>query len=523
MAYQPPSISSAGLSINVYEDILNDLIAQFQAIYGQQVYLGTDSADYQNIAINALKHFDVEQALQQVYLSFNPLTAVGAALDSLGKLIGPRRKQATYSTVSLQLTGTPNAVINNGVAQDVNGNYWLLPPNVVIPASGQITVTATAQQIGNINALAGQINKIATPTAGWISVTNPSAAISGSSVESDSSYRARLLISQAGPGMSMLASIAAAVAAVPGVTRSVVYENYFGYTASWGTVNTNGTTVTLVTGYGFDATDVNQSIWINGSQYTISAVNSSTSLVLTASAGTQNNVSFYIGDGLAIGPGHSISAVVEGGSSTAIAQAIYSKRSVGVLTNGTTSVVVTDPKNGNTQMTVSYYVLGYVYIYVAISVHGLAGFTTATLSSIQSDIVNYLNSLGIGQAVVYSELYGAALNARPNPDAPIFSIRSLVSGYQTASTTGNTTSGSTSVTVASSSGISVGQTIVGSGIPNSTTVTAISGTTLTISQAATATASNVTLSFFITGTTDIVVGFNQAAYGLASNVVVISV
>jgi hypothetical protein len=62
------------------------------------------------------------------------------------------------------------------------------------------------------------------------------------------------------------------------------------------------------------------------------------------------------------------------------------------------------------------------------TVHGLAGFTTATLAAIRTAVVAYLNALSIGEPVVYSELYGAALMARSNPDVPIFSIRSVVSG-----------------------------------------------------------------------------------------------
>jgi len=50
------------------------------------------------------------------------------------------------------------------------------------------------------------------------------------------------------------------------------------------------------------------------------------------------------------------------------------------------------------------------------------------LTAIQTDIVTYLNSLQIGENVVLSELYGAALNARSNPDQPTFSIRALTSG-----------------------------------------------------------------------------------------------
>ena len=61
---------------------------------------------------------------------------------------------------------------------------------------------------------------------------------------------------------------------------------------------------------------------------------------------------------------------------------------------------------------------------------------------------------------------------------------------------GSTTNTSTAVTLtASNSNISVGQIVYGSGIPTNTFVSAISGTSLTLSQPATLTASGVTFGF----------------------------
>lgn len=70
------------------------------------------------------------------------------------------------------------------------------------------------------------------------------------------------------------------------------------------------------------------------------------------------------------------------------------------------------------------------------------------------------------------------------------------------STTGSTTNGSNQITgVAEELGITVGMTVTGSGIPGSTTVTAINTSTnvITISNNASATASGVTLTFCGTG------------------------
>ena len=63
--------------------------------------------------------------------------------------------------------------------------------------------------------------------------------------------------------------------------------------------------------------------------------------------------------------------------------------------------------------------------------------------------------------------------------------------FATYATTASGSSGATSVTVASNTNIVIGNGMVGTGIPDGTTVTAISGTTITISSALTSTISNV--------------------------------
>lgn len=65
-----------------------------------------------------------------------------------------------------------------------------------------------------------------------------------------------------------------------------------------------------------------------------------------------------------------------------------------------------------------------------------------------------------------------------------------------ASTTGTASSGSTALTVASGTGIVVGQVVVGAGIPWLTTVTVVAGTAVTLSQNTTAPLSVTAVSFY---------------------------
>jgi len=67
-------------------------------------------------------------------------------------------------------------------------------------------------------------------------------------------------------------------------------------------------------------------------------------------------------------------------------------------------------------------------------VHPLAGYTSDTTAAIEKALVSYLNSLQIGELVVLSELYGATLEARPNADLPMFSVRALTLGLAASPT-----------------------------------------------------------------------------------------
>lgn len=225
MAYFAPYIDEAGLHIPSYVDIRDAFVADARRIFGQDIYLENDSADYQYISVIALRHYDTLQALQLAYNSRSPGTATGSALDATVKLNGIRRKPASYSTAPVVLTGKGGTIITNGIIQDAGGFTWSLPAAVTIGASGAASVVATCQTLGNIGALPGEINKIMTPTAGWYTVTNTAAASPGQAVEADSSLRARQAASTANPSTTVLDGIYGELFSLAGVTRLVIYEN----------------------------------------------------------------------------------------------------------------------------------------------------------------------------------------------------------------------------------------------------------------------------------------------------------
>ena len=130
MAYFAPYIDDAGLHVPTYADIRDDLIDDFKKIYGDDLYLGNDSQDYQMISAFALKTYDTIQLLQIVYNNQSVKTAVGTGLSSRVKLNGLRRKTASCSTCVLTLKGVPGTTIAAGIVEDTQGKRWNLPENV---------------------------------------------------------------------------------------------------------------------------------------------------------------------------------------------------------------------------------------------------------------------------------------------------------------------------------------------------------------------------------------------------------
>lgn len=212
-------VTSDGITAPSYDEILDYFQSQARSIFGSDINLDADTQDGQLIAIFSAALHDVNSQAIATYNAFGPKTAIGQALDNAVALNGLKRQQATASQVDLRLIGQAGTVITNGAAIDSFENRWLLPAEVVIPVSGEITVTATAEELGDIEAAANSITRIGTPTLGWQSVTNPNAATVGVAVETDAQLRVRQARSTALPSISLWEGIISSLLNLPGVIR----------------------------------------------------------------------------------------------------------------------------------------------------------------------------------------------------------------------------------------------------------------------------------------------------------------
>lgn len=218
-------VSSTGISAPPIEDIVASQVATYQGIYGSDVLLTPDTQDFQLIAARSAAINDTNQLAIAVYNSFLPGNAQGVGLSAIVQINGLERETPTNSTVVLQISGVAGTPIPAGVAIDTNRNLWNLPAEITIPDSGEIIVTATAQQAGAISAVPGAVNTPYTIVGGWQSVSNAAAATPGIAIETDAQLRKRQSQSTALPSQSPLDAILAAVANSGGIGRYTIYEN----------------------------------------------------------------------------------------------------------------------------------------------------------------------------------------------------------------------------------------------------------------------------------------------------------
>lgn len=126
-------------------------------------------------------------------------------------------------------------------------------------------------------------------------------------------------------------------------------------------------------------------------------------------------------------PAHSISAIVEGGDATEIANTIRSTKGQGVSTYGTTAVIVTD-KYGN-PYTIRFSRPVDVPIYVSITIQALTGYSSEVGDEMKAAVAAYINSLAIGDSVLLSRVYSPAnLGVVSGGNARYYDIMELLIG-----------------------------------------------------------------------------------------------
>lgn len=328
--------------------ILAGVQADINAAFGGNLNPALNTPQGQIASSEAAIIQDVDAKLVNVMNQVDPAYSSGRFQDAIGRIYFLTRIPASSTVVTATCSGLNGTVIPVGAqAIDQAGNIYLATQSGTI-TGGSVSLTFAAVNTGPIACPVGFLNAVYQAIPGWDSITNPGTGVVGADVETRAAFEYRRQQSVAMNSQGALQSVLGAVFAVSGVLDAYATENVLGVTSGAtftgsiaGTVLTaSAVTGTLAAGQTVTGAGVLQSTVIlsqaTGTPGGAGTYNLNNSQSITAEAMVS-----ALG-GVQLNP-NSIYVAVYGGTSAAIAQAIWSKKAPGCNYNGNTTVTITDP------------------------------------------------------------------------------------------------------------------------------------------------------------------------------------
>jgi uncharacterized phage protein gp47/JayE len=223
-------LTATGFRRKTLEDILFQIEQDELELIGPGLNTATETPIGQLNGIFAAKLSEGWELAEAVHKSMDPRDSTGDSLVGVSLITGTEKQAATKGEVTLGLTLNAGVTVLAGAVAHVTGdptNRWVLTEDATNPggAPAVITAEAEAETAGNIPALAGTIEVIATPVAGWTDVTNAASAEAGLDTDTDTQLRIRRTQELATAGKATLNAIRADLLDVEGVTSVTVLDN----------------------------------------------------------------------------------------------------------------------------------------------------------------------------------------------------------------------------------------------------------------------------------------------------------
>jgi hypothetical protein len=411
-----------GLSVPTEAQILTGVFADMNSAFGNNLNTALNTPQGQWASAQAAAVAAANAVFAAIVNGIEPDTATQFMQAAIARIYFLNRNPGVATVVQCTCTGAIGTPIPTGAqAQDTSGNLYQCTQGGTIGSSGNVSLTFANVVLGAIPCPASTLTviyQIPNGSAGWESITNPAPGVVGAAIETPTAFEFRRQNSVAGNAQGWQAAVYGAVFAVPNVIDAFLYENATASPITYGSTN-----------------------------FTLAAN------------------SIYVG--------------VIGGSPTAIAQAIWSKKSPGCNTNGNTSETVYDT-SGNYVSPPAYTVNfnnnseNPVNCYFAVSITNLSTLPANIVTLVQTAIVNQFTgqTQGLPRARSASQLvalaYAAAVQSAAGPTiaVPVLSIGigSAFTGDATL-VNGNST---LTVTTATTGLLSFGTVVTGTDIPANT-------------------------------------------------------
>ena len=271
--------SETGAIIPDSATTLSTVQNEFTTSFGADLDLTPSTPQGILITSETLSRDEIARLNADLANQFNPNLAGGIFLDAIMALTGLERIAQSKTTVTATCTGADGTIIYQGAYATTTAGDLFSATSTVTISGGTASVPFASVEYGAIPCAAGTLTTISTGILGWTGVTNSADGILGTLQQSDLSAWSLRRRTLALQGTAIPESIQSNVNNTEGVQSSIMREN------------------------------------IEATEQTI--------------------------DGIVMKP-NSIYLCVNGGTDTAVAEAIMKKRSAGCAFNGTTSVSYTE-------------------------------------------------------------------------------------------------------------------------------------------------------------------------------------
>ena len=200
----------SGLTIDTLQEIITALEDGYKLIYGNDIVVGSNSVDGQQINIYAQSKRDSLEILAQINAGFNLEQAIGIVLDQRVALLNIERQGSTFTQQQVEIT-TDRALTLAGLDADATdpdgtgytvaddaGTQFILLDTFNVPGSGTYNLTFRAKDSGSITTLPNTITNPVTVVLGVTNINNPTGALEvGLDGELDAPLRLRAAKSSA--------------------------------------------------------------------------------------------------------------------------------------------------------------------------------------------------------------------------------------------------------------------------------------------------------------------------------------
>lgn len=335
-------INETGYVRPTYDELLEERIALAKELFGESIDTSNAAPMGKFIRLWVDEFARVYENNEKVYYARFPHTATGQSLDHLMPFANITRNPATRAEHVIEFTGMADYEVPVGflVGTTDEVEFYLVNP-VTLDENGIGQGIVQCTELGTIgNVLLGTITEIINPDASISEIKHVDIELLGEDTENDVALRKRFDTAIAGSGSGTTPAIRGAVMRVTGVKSCVVVEN-----------------------------DTNE----------------------TDESGR---------------PAHSFEVYVYAPETVYqdVAQAIFSKKPIGITSYGTHSEIATNVQGD--KKVINFSPVIEIELYIKLSVAVDSYFETNGVEQIQSALYDFINNLTVGEDVMYTSLFG---------------------------------------------------------------------------------------------------------------------